>query len=117
MPGRGFKKGYDPRRNTKGRPQVALTPSDIFRRIGKEKIPADVLRLLRKHFPDLADDERRIDALCRVVWHAAERSEPWAVELVFNRAYGKVRDEIAIETTEPLVVFPPMKRVSSPGDK
>jgi hypothetical protein len=106
MRGSQFKPGYDPRRRICGRPLKGETPSDIFRKIGAEKLPDDVRAALTKRFPQMKPRERFMDALCRAVFSAALRGESWAVEQVFNRCYGKVKDQLELSAGAPMVVFP-----------
>jgi hypothetical protein len=107
MPSRTtFKKGYDPRRNVRGRPPRTHTISDILRAVGEETLPPDIRRKLSARFPDMQRDEKFINALARVVFAAAMRGEGWAVTTIFERCFGKVKDEIQVENVGPLVVFP-----------
>ena len=107
MPPKPFQKGYDPRRNRKGRPLKGRTISDMLRMVGEEALPPDIRDKLKKRFPDMQRDETFINALARVVYAAAMRGESWAVQTVFERCYGKVKDEIEVVNPAPLVVFPP----------
>jgi hypothetical protein len=103
--GRPFKKGYDPRRNFNGRKPKNLTISDILRRIGEENLPPDIREKLNNRFPDMANDETFINALARVVYAQALQGESWAANLIFERCYGKVKEQLEINDVTPLVVI------------
>lgn len=106
MPLTKFKKGFDPHRNMKGRPKKNLCIGDVLRKIGGEKVPPEILAKLKERFPDMLKDERYLDALCRVIYNAGLKGESWAVQVVFDRVFGKVKDQVELTTTTPMVVFP-----------
>jgi hypothetical protein len=107
---KAFAKGYDPRRNIAGRPPKGRCISDILRRIGEERLPPDLRNGLLKRFPDMTKDETFVNALARVVYNYALKGEAWAVQCIFDRCFGKVRDEVEFVNAGPMVVFPQPKK-------
>jgi hypothetical protein len=89
-----FKKGNDPRRNTRGRGRQALQIPDLLRRIGEDKLPAEIAGKLPEH---IRSSKTMLQALMRATYLRALQGESWAVQFVAERTEGKVKDVLSLE--------------------
>lgn len=83
---RPFQPG-DARINRHGRPPKVKCIADILRRIGNEKLPADVRAQMRDTLPTSATF---LEAVCRQTMLAALCGNAWAVEFIAERTEGRV---------------------------
>jgi len=90
-PGKPFTGKGDPRNNLKGQinhKALALnkTYSELLVAEGERKHADTVAKVTLK----------KVEWMVKVVWNAALKGEPWAVELIFERGEGKVKERIEI---------------------
>lgn len=99
-----FKKGKDPRRNSRGRGKGVVSIPDLLRRIGTRKLPAKlslkVSAALTMSNEDLKRSRTMLEALMEVVYWCALSGESWAVQFIADRTEGKVKDVLAFEPTD-----------------
>ena len=102
MPTPLFKKGHDPRRNTKGRGKGKIGIPDLLRRIGAERLPKQLNGKLPE---EIRTSKSKLEALMRTTYLYALQGESWAVQFIAERTEGTVKDTLAVEQAPPQITI------------
>ncbi len=108
-----FSKGFDPRRNQRGRGKGKIGIPDLLRRIGEEGLPAELVSKLPE---EIRNSRSKLEALMRTTYYYALKGESWAVQFIADRTEGKVKDTLALEGGQRLEIVEEIidaKRVES----
>jgi uncharacterized protein YecT (DUF1311 family) len=82
-----FKKGYDPKRNIKGRPKLGMTTAERIRDAMNEPVKGQ-------------DGYTKFDQMVDLAMSRANHGSYQFWDALMNRAYGKVPDKVEMQTEE-----------------